>query len=93
VEKKKKSLRRKIVHAGGWQIVRKTAKSIPVAGTLLAAGLVGSDIRRKGFFKGLLNSGLDAVPFVGFAKNAYEIMQGDIISDKKQKKKCKSKVK
>jgi hypothetical protein len=93
VEKKKKNLGRKIVHAGGWQIIRKTAKAIPVAGTVLAVGLVGNDIRRKGFFKGLLNSGLDAVPFVGLAKNAYEMMQGDIISDKKPKKKSKSKVK
>jgi hypothetical protein len=32
--------------------------------------------------KGLLNSGIDAVPFVGAAKNAIEFFRGDFFPDK-----------
>lgn len=82
---KKTSLTRKVVHAGGWQIVRRVAKSIPGAGTAIAIGLVGFDIKRKGVVKGVLNSGLDAIPVVGLAKNAVEFFTGDFLPDKKPK--------
>ena len=65
-EKKEKSLTRKVVEIGGWQIakrgIRKFGKSVPVVGTLLAIGLVCYDIKKKGGVKGLVNSGLDAIP-------------------------------
>lgn len=83
---KKTSLTRKVVHAGGWQIFRRVAKSIPGAGTAIAVGLVGFDIKRKGVVKGVLNSGLDAIPVVGLAKNAVEFFAGDLLPDKKPKK-------
>lgn len=79
------SLTRKLVHAGGWQIAKRVAKSIPGAGTAIAIGLVGLDIKRKGVVKGVINSGLDAIPFVGFAKNAVELFTGDFLPDKKPK--------
>ncbi len=82
---KKTSLTRKIVHAGGWQIARRVAKSIPGAGTAIAIGLVGFDIKRKGVVKGVLNAGLDAIPVVGLAKNAVEFFTGDFLPDKKPK--------
>lgn len=84
---KKPSLTRKVVHAGGWQVAKRVAKSIPGAGTALAIGLVGLDIKRKGVVKGIVNSGLDAIPFVGLAKNAVEFFTGDFLPDKKPKKK------
>jgi hypothetical protein len=79
---KKKSLGKKLVHAGGWQIAKRVAKSIPPFGTVVAIGLVGLDIRNKGLVKGVVNSGIDAIPFVGFAKNAVELFRGDFIPDK-----------
>lgn len=82
---KKPSLTRKIVHAGGWQVAKRVAKSIPGAGTALAIGLVGLDIKRKGVVKGIVNSGLDAIPFVGLAKNAVEFFTGDFLPDKEPK--------
>lgn len=82
---KNTSLKRKLVHAGGWQIAKRVAKSIPGVGTALAIGLVGLDIKRKGFVKGVLNSGLDAIPFVGLGKNAIELFTGDFLPDKKPK--------
>lgn len=60
---------------------------LPFGGTAVAIVLVGSDIRRKGVVKGLINSGIDAIPFVGLAKNGIEIFRGDFIADKDAKKK------
>jgi len=83
----KKSLTRKLVHAGGWQVAKRAAKMLPFGGTVVAIGLVGDDIRRKGVVKGVINSGLDAVPVLGLAKNAVEFFTGDFIPDKKRTKK------
>lgn len=79
---KNKSLTRKLVHAGGWRLARRVARSIPYVGTAVAIGLVGHDIKRKGLKNGLLNAGLDAIPFVGAAKNAVEFFSGDFLPDK-----------
>ena len=80
-------IKRKLVHAGGWQIAKRVAKTIPFGGTAVVIALVGSDIKKKGIVKGLVNSGIDAVPFLGLAKNAVELVTGDFIPDKKQKEK------
>ena len=81
-----KSIKKKLLHAGGWQVAKRLAKSIPFGGTAIAIVLVGSDIRAKGVVNGLINSGIDAIPFVGLAKNGIEIMRGDFIPDKKVKR-------
>jgi len=81
----KPSIKRKILHAGGWQVAKRVAKTIPFGGTAVVVALVGSDIRNKGVFGGLVNSGFDAIPFVGLAKNAVELVTGDFIPDKKKK--------
>ena len=82
----KKTLTRKIVHAGGWQVAKRAAKMLPFGGTLVAVGLVGHDIKKKGVVRGVINSGLDAIPLVGFAKNAVELVTGDFIADKNDRK-------
>lgn len=79
-------IKRKVIRAGGWQVAKRIAKSIPLGGTAVAVVLVGSDIRNKGVLKGLLNSGIDAIPFVGLAKNAVELFRGDFIPDKNASK-------
>lgn len=81
-DKSKKSLKRKAAEAGGWFAARRVARAVPYLGTAVAIGMVGYDIRRKGLFKGLLNSGLDAIPFVGLGKNAIEFFTGDLFPDK-----------
>jgi hypothetical protein len=88
---KKKSIGKKLVHAGGWQVAKRVAKSIPPFGTVVAIGLIGLDIKNKGFIKGVVNSGIDAIPFVGFAKNAVELFRGDFIPDKEPAKLKKGK--
>ncbi len=79
---RKKGIGRKVVHAGGWQVAKRVAKMVPFGGTVIAVGLVGHDIKKKGFVKGVVNSGIDAIPFVGLAKNAVELFTGDFIPDK-----------
>lgn len=78
-------VKRKVIHAGGWQVAKRFAKTIPFGGTAVAIALVGADIKRKGVFKGIVNSGIDAIPFIGLAKNAVELVVGDFIPDKQAK--------
>lgn len=80
--KENTGLTRKLVHAGGWKVAKRVAKSIPYVGTVMAIGLVGYDIKKKGLVNGVLNSGLDAIPFVGLGKNAIEFFTGDLLPDK-----------
>ncbi len=83
---KKASVPNKLARAGGWALLRRFRKSIPYVGTAIAIGFVGSDIKRKGLVKGVLNSGIDAIPFLGFAKNAVELAAGDFFPDRSVKK-------
>lgn len=75
-------IRRKLLHAGGWQVAKRAAKMLPFGGTVIAVGLVGHDIKKKGVVRGVINSGIDAIPIVGLAKNAVELFTGDFIPDK-----------
>ena len=86
---KKPGISRKIVHAGGWQVAKRVAKMVPFGGTVIAVGLVGHDIKKKGLVRGVINSGIDAIPFVGFTKNAVELFAGDFIPDKDATRKRK----
>lgn len=81
----KREIKRKLLHAGGWQVAKRVAKSVPLGGSVVAIALVGSDIKNKGVVKGLVNSGIDAIPIVGLAKNAVELFTGDFIPDKQKK--------
>ena len=57
---------------------------LPFGGTLVVVGLVGNDIKNKGLVKGIINSGIDAIPIVGLAKNGLELFTGDLIPDKER---------
>ena len=83
---RKHSIKRKLIHAGGWQVAKRAAKMIPFGGTVVVIGLVGHDIKKKGVIRGVINSGIDAIPVIGFAKNAVEIIRGDFIADKEDRK-------
>jgi hypothetical protein len=84
--KDKSTLKRKAAEAGGWMVAKRVAKSIPYVGTAFALGMVGYDIKRKGVVKGVLNSGIDAIPFVGTGKNVIEFFTGDFFPDKTSNK-------
>lgn len=80
--RKEPGIGRKLAHAGGWQVAKRAAKMVPFGGALVAVALVGHDVKRKGLLKGVVNSGLDAIPFLGLAKNGIELLTGDFIPDK-----------
>ncbi|MFL6468944.1 MAG: hypothetical protein ACJ72Z_13380 [Pyrinomonadaceae bacterium] len=82
----KPSLKKKILRIGGWQAAKRIVKMVPIGGTLLAAGLIGYDIKKKGVLRGTVNSGLDMIPVFGIAKNAIELFTGDLIPDKIEKR-------
>jgi hypothetical protein len=55
---------------------RRLSHSLPVIGAAIAVVTVASAMRRKGVISGTLDSVLNAVPFVGAAKNAVEVVRG-----------------
>ena len=68
---------RSLVRAGGTRLARKVGKALPLVGTVVAVGLVGYEIKKKGMVRGIVNTALDATPVLGAAKNAIEIFTGD----------------
>jgi hypothetical protein len=51
-------------------------RSIPILGTAIAVATIASTVRRKGLVGGSLDTGINAVPFVGALKNGLEIVRG-----------------
>ena len=49
---------------------------MPWIGGAIALATVVSTMRRKGFFGGVMDTGLNASPFVGAAKNSVELVRG-----------------
>ena len=73
----------KIRSYAGRKIARRLTRSIPYIGAAIALFTLGSAIRKKGLFGGTVHTGLDAIPFVGGAKNLAEMARGrDFFPDK-----------
>jgi hypothetical protein len=70
------SIGHKLTRWGGARLSRRLRRSIPILGTAIAAVTVVSTMRRKGVISGTLDTGLNAIPFVGALKNAAEIVRG-----------------
>jgi hypothetical protein len=58
------------------RLSRRLGRSIPVIGTAIALATIYSTVRRKGVVGGTMDTGLNAVPFVGAAKNVVEMIRG-----------------
>ncbi len=78
-------LTRRVVRTGGWALAKRLIKPIPVVGSIVAVGLAGHEVKKKGLLRGAAHVGLDLLPFVGTAKNVLEIFTGDLIPDKRPK--------
>jgi hypothetical protein len=74
--------KRRVLRAGGWRVAKRLIKPIPFIGSLLAIGLAGHEIRKKGLLRGAVHVGLDVTPIVGGAKGLVELFTGDLIPDK-----------
>jgi hypothetical protein len=58
-------------------------RSVPLLGVVVALFTLRSAVRRKGVAGGTIDSALDAIPFVGAAKNVAEMVRGrDFIREK-----------
>ena len=70
------TMTQKVTRWGGARMSRRLSRSLPVIGAAIAVVTVASAMRRKGVISGALDSVLNAVPFVGAAKNAVEVVHG-----------------
>lgn len=74
----------RLVRWGGARLSRRLSKSIPFVGALVALATLAGTARRKGMIGGAFDTALNAVPFIGAAKNAVEIARGrDFFPDRR----------
>ncbi|HET7695766.1 MAG TPA: hypothetical protein VFK57_08675 [Vicinamibacterales bacterium] len=66
----------RLVRWGGARLSRRLSRSVPWIGGAIALATVVSTMRRKGVFGGMMDTGLNAIPFVGAAKNTVELVRG-----------------
>ena len=77
------SMRAQAVQYGQRRLTRKLSRSVPWIGGLLALATLGAAIKRKGMFRGAVDTVLDFTPFVGGVKNLAEAVRGrDFIRDR-----------
>ena len=81
------TVKRRIIRAGGWGVVKRLIKPIPIVGSIFAFSLAGYEIKKKGLLPGAVHVGLDLTPVVGTAKGVVEIFTGDLIPDKSDRNK------
>ncbi len=80
------TFKRRIIRAGGLGIAWRLIKPVPVVGSVIAVSMAGYEIKKKGLIFGVVHVGLDVTPVVGTAKNVIEIFTGDLIPDKKARR-------
>jgi hypothetical protein len=77
------SIRRQVVQYGQRRVARRLLRAAPWLGSILAIATLGAAMRRKGAVRGVLDTALDFIPFVGGVKNAAEVVRGrDFIRDR-----------
>jgi len=81
--------KRRLLRAGGWRVAKRLVKPVPIIGSLVAVGLAGHEIRKKGLLRGAVHVGLDVTPVVGTAKGLIELFTGDLIADREPKSKIR----
>jgi hypothetical protein len=69
-------------HFAGRKLLRRATKGIPFVGTAVALGFLAHTVRRKGTVNGILDTALDAVPFLGTFKFGVELMTGEWFPDR-----------
>jgi len=78
------SMSRQLVQYGQRRAARKLLRAAPWIGAVVALATLGTAIRRKGAIRGVLDTALDFIPFVGGLKNAAEVARGrDFIRDRR----------
>ena len=70
------TMRNRLTRWGGARLSRRMSRAIPILGVAIAAATVVATMRRKGLIGGALDTGLNALPGIGAAKNVIEIARG-----------------
>jgi hypothetical protein len=69
---------------GQIRLARRLGRSLPWVGAAIALYTLGTAIRQKGLLGGSVDTALNAIPFLGGAKNAAEMIRGrDFIQDRR----------
>jgi hypothetical protein len=80
------TMTRTVTRWGGARLARRLSRSIPFFGAAIALLTLGAAIRRKGFLRGAADTALNAIPFVGAAKTAVEVVRGrDLVPDRRSR--------
>ena len=68
----------------GLRVARRAGRSVPVIGAAVSVYLLRETMKRKGLVGGLLDTGLNALPFVGALKTGVEAFRDkDFFPDKR----------
>jgi hypothetical protein len=59
----------------GLRVARRAGRSVPLIGAAVSVYLLRETIKRKGFFGGLLDTGLNALPIIGALKSGVEVFR------------------
>jgi len=71
---------------GGARMSRRMSKRLPWIGAAIALVTVYGTMKRKGVIRGAVDTGLNATPFLGAAKNIAETVRGrDFIPDRQRR--------
>ena len=66
----------RVARWGGARLSRRLSKSMPIIGAAIAVATVYATMKRKGVLGGAFDTGLNAIPGIGAAKNAVELARG-----------------
>lgn len=70
------TLTNRLMRWSGARLSRRLGRSLPWIGAAVAVATVASTVRRKGLISGAFDTGLNAIPLVGAAKNVVEVARG-----------------
>jgi hypothetical protein len=70
------NLTNRVTRWGSARLSRRLSRSLPIVGAAIAVATVIATMRRKGFIGGAFDTGLNALPGIGAAKNAIELARG-----------------
>ena len=74
-----------IARWGGARLARRLGRSTPWIGAAIGLITIGATMRRKGVIGGVFDTGLNAIPLIGAAKNTVEVLRGrDFFPDRHQ---------
>ena len=79
------NLTNRVTRWGGARLSRRLSRSLPIVGAAIAVATVFATMRRKGVIGGAFDTGLNALPGIGAAKNTIEVMRGrDFFPDRRR---------